>query len=139
MPPLDDGCHKNNGSASCHETTKYWTHQEQGILSGINMFNNCHHEALIVVLPCFIPSFSMKYWTINVYGCESKHMSCNNEQLWFIICIDKSNIATHTKHLGVTRWFHATNVIPILTFFLHNKYQRGYGMQMLLCPCNNVK
>ena len=101
---LDDGFHTNNESVSYHETTKCWTHEKWGILSGKHPFNHYHHEALIVFLPCVIPSFLMKYWTIDswlfgqitsscslrmflilfkkifqgkkidIHGCESKHI-----------------------------------------------------------------
>ena len=62
---LDDGFDTHNKRlASSHEVTKCWTHVEPEILSEIHPFSNCHHEALIVVLPC-VPLFSMKYWTIS--------------------------------------------------------------------------
>ena len=86
---LNDGFHTNNESASCHETTKCWAHEERGILTGIHSVNNCNNEALIVVLPLVIPSFSMKHWTTNIHVCESEQ-SWNNENLWAIICIHSS-------------------------------------------------
>ena len=98
----------------CHETIKCWAH-EMRILSEILLLNNCHHDALIIVLSCVTPSFQMKYWTIYMYSYECKHMYYNNENLQAIIYIDKPNIVASSKCLGVAIWFHYTShVIPIL-------------------------
>ena len=61
-------------------------------------------------------------------GWDSEHMSYNNENIQAIICIDKSNIATFLKHLGVLRRFHTTHLITTLPFFLYRKYWRGFNL-----------
>ena len=91
---LDDGAHKNKKSVSFHGTTKCRAHEEQVNLSRIHSLSNCHHDALIVVLPWIIPSFSMQYLKIDIHNNECEHKSCNSENMWAIICVDKFNIAT---------------------------------------------
>ena len=86
--------------------------------------SNCY-DALIDVLPWVIVSFSIKYWTIDIHGCDCQHISCDNENLRAIKCTDKSNIVAPLKHSRVGMWFHTTYVIPILSLFLYNKYRRG--------------
>ena len=86
---LDDGLQTHNKSASCHEETKCGIHVEPEILSEIYQFSNCYHEALIVVLTCVKPLFLMKYWAIDIHGCEFEYISCNNENLRASICLDK--------------------------------------------------
>ena len=111
-------------SSIAHITRTCWAREEWWNLSGILPLSNCHHDDLIISLPCVTPTLLRKYRTIDIHGCECETMFCNNEKLPAIICICKLSIRDPPKHSRVAIWFR-NPWTSILSVFVHNKDQTG--------------
>ena len=54
------GLQLNKFKHLCQESTNCWTIMDSGHLNGWVLLTTCHHEAIILVFPWYIPTFSTK-------------------------------------------------------------------------------
>ena len=105
-------------------------HEEWGFLSRILPLSNYHRNALIIVLQCVTPSFSIT--------CLTKDIHNHERNMWAIICIDESYIVNLLNQLGIARLFHTTHVIP-LSSITNTKYVAKWNAKAFVVQANNDK